>query len=239
MREYKALGGNALFLDSKKIIARTQFVEEECEMSKIRDAMYEAPNFRKNGCLTIVTDNNIMPIYFVSKQSDDMIEAFSIINALARKKEGETGVVTGRHGSSAGKLKCVKAGHPILRHTGKMTVYLLPNCLRFEYSFVNQGCSVPFEDILSITSLFYGQHYALLTLSEDKKKEPVLDLSVFDEKGLGKNSLYNLNIEFNYKGKSSTLAFEGKTCASVAKKMLDAYASFLEAAQKPLPQLQG
>ena len=223
MRTFEGFGGNVLFLDSKKVIARTPYIEEECKMSLIRNASYDAPNFQKNGCLTIVTDNNIIPLYFVQKHSAAMVEAFSIINALVKKNDECTGVITGKNGIRIGTAKCVEVGHPILRNPGRMNIFLFPNSFRCEYIFVDQGCSIPFKDVSRIFFHLSDEQICLLTVSEGIVLLPEIDLSSFEEQGRLKNTVSSLSIAFFWKKELRTLTFKGKGCKQIGKGILEAY----------------
>ena len=150
MRTYKGLGGNTILLNSSHIIAETQFIREDCPMDKIRDVSYFAPNFTRNGCITITTANNVIPIYFTQHTTPMMLEAFSILSALAKDNEKLSPPELGKDGKKIGVAYCRKADNSILKDPGKMKVYQLENAFRFEYNRVDQGCTISFDAIMKL-----------------------------------------------------------------------------------------
>lgn len=211
MREYQGFGGNALQLDSHKVIVRTQYIEETCPMGEIRGATFTAPNLTKNGCLTIVTSNNVVPIYFLPKHAGAMAEAFGIIDALARGNELSRTVLRGADGRKLGRAKCTLAGHPILRRPGRMNLYALPQALRCEYAFVDQGCTIPFTDIEAVAACTsQGETVACFDRTDAPRVSKVDSLA----------AARVVSVRFVCEGGCGALAFEGRTVPGIAAEVM-------------------
>lgn len=224
MREYEGFGGNALFLDSKKVIAQTQYIREECAMDRICNASFYAPNFNKNGCITITTENNVIPIYFLQKHTPSMVEAFGIIEALVKKGNPDFTPRTGKMGEKLGMMKCVEAGHPILRVPGRMNIFLMAEGIRFEYALVDQGCAIPYSSIFQIVIMDEKDNYADSLYPMDADAIASVQTVVASERaGFWKPRSAQVIIAYSLEGSDACLAFEGKRGQAIGESLIEAF----------------
>lgn len=147
------MGGNKIFLDSRHVVLRTQYVEESVAFDEIKNVNFRSPDLLHNGCMTFVLADNVIPIYFLNKQTDFMLDCFGIIGALAKNTDAEFLPMRGKDGEKIGRFRCVNAGHPVLKSPFPMDCYLLKDSFRAECKWTDQGCTIPFSDFSSLSLL--------------------------------------------------------------------------------------
>ena len=150
MRTYPGMGGNMIRLNSKTLILTTQFIEEEVEMGSIKNLNFRSPDLLHNGAMTFTLEDNVVPIYFLSKHTNAMLDCFGIIAALAKNVDASFVPLRGKDGRKIGRFKTLDAGHPVLRAPFPMDCYLLDAGFRAECKRTDQGCTIPFADFIAL-----------------------------------------------------------------------------------------